>query len=177
MDLSLSTLAATLGVNEAVLQPLAEAMQQFQATEPYEQLGLWATVRTEVGAAMLPLYEKSARGEDPEAYFNAKYGGRKDLGNDQPGDGFAFRGRGYVQLTGRANYTTYGNLLGLDLVRNPDLALDAGTAAAILILFFKRSGASKFALMQDWPNVRRRINGGVNGIDTFMAWLTKLGAA
>ena len=62
----------------------------------------------------------------PEAVANAIYGGEwgrtGSSGNTEPGDGWRFHGRGYVQLTGRYNYTRDGRELGLDLVENPDLA-------------------------------------------------------
>ena len=65
------------------------------------------------------------------AYFN-KYDGRKDLGNNIPGDGFLFRGRGYVQITGRRNYTVFEKLTGEKLVSDPDLALTPKVAWEIL---------------------------------------------
>lgn len=55
----------------------------------------------------------------------------KNLGNTQPGDGYKFRGRGYVQITGRANYDRIGKLLNVDLVNTPDKALDPETAYLI----------------------------------------------
>lgn len=61
------------------------------------------------------------------------YEGRADLGNTQPGDGLRFRGRGYVQITGRRNYTLWARRLGVDIVANPDLvATDPSLAAKIL---------------------------------------------
>lgn len=61
------------------------------------------------------------------------YQGRTDIGNTEPGDGFRFRGRGYVQITGRTNYQQYSDLLGVDLVGNPDFALNPQTAATIAV--------------------------------------------
>ena len=60
------------------------------------------------------------------------YEGRSDLGNTQSGDGVRFKGRGFVQLTGRANYEKYSKKLGIDLIKNPELAADPEIAARIL---------------------------------------------
>lgn len=68
------------------------------------------------------------------SYFNKYNAGTpigRRLGNMQPGDGFRFRGRGYVQITGRANYERVGRLLDLDLIGNPEQALDPGIAYRI----------------------------------------------
>ncbi|MBK7870869.1 MAG: hypothetical protein IPJ74_09365 [Saprospiraceae bacterium] len=66
------------------------------------------------------------------SYFD-KYENRKDLGNTQPGDGYRFRGRGYIQITGRSNYNKFSKLLGIDLVGNPNLAIQSEIAAKIAV--------------------------------------------
>lgn len=63
--------------------------------------------------------------------------GRKALGNTEPGDGYKFRGRGYIQLTGRANYSAYGKKLDLDLIREPHLASVETHAEGIAIRYWK----------------------------------------
>jgi predicted chitinase len=69
-------------------------------------------------------------------FFNVVYN-RKDLGNLQVGDGYRFRGRGFNQLTGRANYTIIGKGIGIDIVSNPDLMDDPYIAAKALAYYFR----------------------------------------
>jgi predicted chitinase len=88
----------------------------------------------------------------------------KRLGNTQPGDGFRYRGRGPIQITGRANYKKYGDLLGVDLVGNPDLAATLQFAFSTAALFWKRNGLNELADIQDFITITKRINGGLNGL-------------
>lgn len=108
------------------------------------------------------------------AYFTKHYENRADLGNNQPGDGAKYCGRGYVQITGRNNYKHYGDLLGVDLVNNPDLALDPAIAGKVIALYFKTHGCFEAANNQDWKKVRRLVNGGYNGLSVFQAMVDKL---
>jgi putative chitinase len=103
----------------------------------------------------------------------AAYEGRKDLGNTQPGDGTRYKGRGLVQLTGRANYLEYGQALGLDLVQHPEAAAEPVTSLLIACEFWKRRGLNQFADRDDIETITRRINGGLNGFDDRKAYLAK----
>ena len=76
--------------------------------------------------------------QGPEAVAEVIYGGR--MGNTSPGDGYKYIGRGYIQLTGKENYTKVGKLIGVDLVNNPELANDPEIAAKIVPAFFKVGG-------------------------------------
>lgn len=118
----------------------------------------------------------------PEYASGWEYEGRVDLGNIYPGDGPKYRGRGFIQLTGRSNYRTYGNAIGIDLETYPDLALDPGVAAAILAVYFVEHGAPRNTIpmnarldtYEGWREVRRLVNGGYNGWDVFWQLVTQL---
>jgi peptidoglycan L-alanyl-D-glutamate endopeptidase CwlK len=101
------------------------------------------------------------------------YDHRRDLGNQGPPDGARFRGRGFVQLTGRVNYQEHGRAIGLGdrLVVSPDLACDPRVAAELLASFLKRHEAAIQAALQngDLLTARRLVNGGSNGLDRFMS--------
>jgi len=81
------------------------------------------------------------------------------LGNPQEGDGPRYKGRGYLQLTGRANYRYYGQKLGLDLERNPDLALRPDVAARVLVAYWQDRGLSAAAARRDWHTLNARVTG------------------
>lgn len=143
-----------------------------QAVNPLVMVGAMATVRVEVGKGFLPIAEY-ATGD--------AYEGRLDLGNTQVGDGRRYKGRGYIQLTGRANYTDFGKKLNLDLVNNPQLALDPIVASQIFARYFQDRkcveaciNAGKFAAGtkesdEAWKKVRVLVNGGLNGWPDFIS--------
>jgi len=94
------------------------------------------------------------------------YEGRQDLGNTQPGDGPLFKGRGYIGITGRANYRSAGRDLGIDLEGNPQLAARPDVAAAIAVWFWNLRGLSPLAdqgTQEAFDSITKRINGGFNG--------------
>lgn len=112
-------------------------------------------------------FNTSSNGHDFDLYDS-----RRDLGNRGPRDGASFCGRGFVQLTGRANYQTYGPRLSpaVDLVRHPELANDAAIASDLLALFVgDRELPIKDALLHgNLQAARRLVNGGVHGLDRFV---------
>jgi predicted chitinase len=87
------------------------------------------------------------------------------LGNTQPGDGFRYRGRGPIQITGRGNYKKYGELLGVDLVGNPDLAATPQFAFSTAGIYWKMNGLNELADNRNFREITRRINGGFNGLE------------
>lgn len=106
----------------------------------------------------------------------AAYEGRADLGNNRPGDGRRFKGRGLFQLTGRANYGTYSSL-GVDLMANPSAAAEPVLSLKIACEFWKRHGLNPFADVDDIVTITRRINGGKNGLPERIRYLAKAKAA
>lgn len=93
----------------------------------------------------------------------AAYEGRKDLGNVHPGDGVKYKGRGYIQLTGRTNYEKAGLALGLDLINNPHLLDNPNNAMNASAWFWNEHGLDKYALQDNCLEITRIINGGLNG--------------
>lgn len=100
----------------------------------------------------------------PEAIANAVYGGRMGNGPAASGDGWRFRGRGLIQLTGRANYAAAGADLGLDLVAQPELLEQPEHAAMAAAWFWASRGLNELADRGDFEGITRRINGGLTGL-------------
>lgn len=136
-----------------------KALEEAGIYSDLTMIGICATVRVEVGRTFKPV-EENASG-------NA-YEGRKDLGNYVPGDGRKYKGRGFIQLTGRANYENYGKKFGIDLICNPELALQPEISAKILAQYFKDRKCNVACDKQDWPRVRLLVNGGDNGLPEFL---------
>ena len=90
-----------------------------------------------------------------------------DLGNTEAGDGLRFKGRGPIQITGRANYRRFGDLLGLDLIADPKRAALPEVAFRIAGLFWSKKGLNELAdkvTADAFREITRRINGGFNGL-------------
>ena len=93
----------------------------------------------------------------------AKYEGRADLGNTLAGDGSKYRGRGLIQITGRANNAECGEALGLDLLSHPELLEKPQHACMSAAWFWATKGLSTLADAGQFDKITRRINGGQNG--------------
>lgn len=132
----------------------------------YQRAYILATVKHETGGRYASVSERY--NGSPRAYFTRKYEGRADLGNTQPGDGYKYRGRGPIQITGRANYTKVSKKLNRpELVENPDVLLsdfDLAYESAILGMlqgWFTGRKLSQYVseLKVDYGNARRVVNG------------------
>lgn len=110
---------------------------------------------------------KAVTDSGPAGVAEFMYGGRN--GNSEEGDGYRYRGRGYVQLTGRANYAAASKALGIDLVANPDFAAVPDVAAKIATWYNQSRGLTDAARRGDVSAVTRGINGGRNGLDDRMS--------
>jgi len=130
------------------------------------QIAAAATIQVEVGKRWQPIRELGSNN-----YFTRMYEGRQDLGNTEPGDGARYCGRGYIQITGRANYREFG------LEDSPEDALGEGVAAGVLALYFRRRKIPRLAAAGEWIRVRKAVNGGTNGLQTFLAAVRALSAS
>jgi putative chitinase len=136
------------------LDPLNAAMSEFGIDTAIRQAAFLAQVGHESGQL---LYVK-------ELASGAAYEGRADLGNTQPGDGVRYKGRGLIQITGRANYTTCGFALELGLVEQPELLEESDNAARSAGWFWYNNQLNELADNDDFLSITRRINGGTNGL-------------
>lgn len=93
-----------------------------------------------------------------------QYEGRKDLGNTQKGDGVRFKGRGLIQITGRANYAAYAKYCGFDVVAKPELLEQPVGAVKSAMWYWQTRGLNAWADKDDVLTITKRINGGTNGL-------------
>lgn len=102
----------------------------------------------------------------PEKIANVVYAGRMDNGDTASGDGWKYRGRGPIQLTGKANYKAFAADMGVDVVDNPDLVSeDKEVALMSAVWFWNKNGLNKFADADDIKTMTKRINGGYIGLE------------
>jgi peptidoglycan L-alanyl-D-glutamate endopeptidase CwlK len=153
------------------LPPVLSALVANRVSDKPMVLMALSTVRAEV-ECFEPISEGQSRfNTSPSGRPFDLYDNRKDLGNQGSPDGAQFKGRGYVQLTGRLNYAKYGPKLTppVDLIRNPELAGDSAIAANLLALFLadKELAIKNALLAGNMATARQLVNGGTNGLDRF----------
>jgi peptidoglycan L-alanyl-D-glutamate endopeptidase CwlK len=160
-----------VGNIRAHLPAVCSALVEQELVDKPMVLVALATVRAET-----PEFAPSSEGQSrlntsPGGHPFDLYDYRRDLGHTGDGDGAQFKGRGFIRLTGRANYQRYSAALGLgtQLVDNPELANDPVLAAKLLSSFLKgRERVIKEALLEkDLRSARKLVNGGSHGLEHF----------
>lgn len=151
---------------------LNRLQESFRYTKGITQIPVEAAWRQ--GAHALDAARKDALRGQPEKLAELMYGGRN--GNDEPGDGFRYHGRGYIPLTGRANYLAAGNALNMDLTTQPELAADPTHASKIAVWYWQNRVPED--ARTDVRAATRAVNGKLNGLqdraDRFSAWEKRL---
>lgn len=174
--LSPGEIAKAVGADEKAVAKtwpvIDKALRQEGIDDNPSRIAVLATVVTEVGPGLRPINEYGGR-----SYFTHMYEGRSDLGNTRPGDGARFHGRGYIQLTGRANYRSYGRRIDAPLEDRPALALRPEVGARVLAEYFKERDIDDLARRGQWREARLRVNGGYNGWTTYRKLVSSLNDA
>lgn len=177
---------------------LLDALQAAGVASRNSQAGMAATVAVETGS-FRPLSERlnysadalrrvwpsrfptvvdaEAYARQPERIANYVYAGRMGNGDVASGDGWRYRGRGFIQLTGHDNYIACGAAIGQDLVGSPDLLLVSEVSAAAAVWFWTTRHIAAACEMADWQRVRRLVNGGLTGFADLEAILRRFGYA
>ena len=135
------------------LEALNAAMAEFSINTPLRQAAFLAQIAHESGS--LRYVKELATGK---AYEN-----RQDLGNVRAGDGPRFKGRGLIQITGRANYQKVGAALGIDCENHPEVLELRTTACLSAAWWWESHGLNELADLGEFRKITRRINGGYNG--------------
>lgn len=100
----------------------------------------------------------------PEKIANRVYSNRMGNGDENSGEGWKYRGRGFIQITGKENYFKLSNDTDLDCLKNPDLLLEEANAMVSALWFWKSKGLNALADNDDVKGITKRINGGMNGL-------------
>lgn len=165
--------------------PLAEACAEWGIDTPVRLAAFLAQIAHESGQlrtlaenlnysaeALLRVFPRhfdagraAAYARQPERIGSRVYANRMGNGAEASGDGWRYRGRGLIQITGHDNYTACGTALSLDLIAQPELLEQPGPAARSAAWFWHRNGLNAFADVGDIETITRRINGGLIGLD------------
>jgi len=108
---------------------------------------------------MANLYAKK-----PEKIANRVYADRMENGNEASGDGWKYRGRGFIQITGKYNYRKLTEDTGIDYLNNPELLLNEADSMISALWYWNKNNLNKYADLDNIKEVTRRINGGYNGL-------------
>ena len=172
-----------LHIDDDWLEPLTAAFNRFDINTPERQAAFIGQCAHESGGfkTLQENLNYSAKGlhatwpsrfaseadaqpfhRNPEKIANKVYSGR--MGNTDEGDGWKYRGRGLIQLTGKDNYRLASDALGVDFVANPDLVLTKENAALTAAWYWNKRGLNKEADAKDFTGMTKKINGGTIGL-------------
>jgi putative chitinase len=160
---------APLGSIKSNLPLVMDALRLAGLTSKPIVLTAIATARVETGR-FEPIDEFRSRfNTSPSGEPFDLYDFRTDLGNSARGDGAKYKGRGFVQLTGKSNYERFGREVGVDLIAHPEQANDPELAAKLLAAFLKaqRTRIEQALLADDFLDARKAVNGGSHGLPDF----------
>jgi predicted chitinase len=168
MELNLQQLTDITKLNNPtllseILSGLNECMAKYEINTPIRVCHFLAQILHESGR--FKYFEEIASGK--------AYEGRADLGNTQPGDGVKFKGRGAIQITGRANYASISKDLGVDFVANPPLLASRKWGIISAGWFWNKRKLNIAADADDFIKVTKRINGGTNGLEDRRKYLNQ----
>lgn len=164
---------------------LSEAMDKFEINTPARQAAFLAQVGHESNLlsavvenlnysaqGLLAIFPRHFTADEANSYArqqtriaNRVYAGRLGNGDEASGDGWKYRGRGLIQVTGRNNYKSCGDALGTDLLIAPDQLLGTSPASMSAAWFWKTQGLNQLADAGNFDSITARINGGQNGRD------------
>jgi putative chitinase len=153
----LSIMATSTALCTTFYPFVVQGMAEYSISTPVRQACFLATIGHESEGLR---YTAEIWGPTPA---QEAYEGDVELGNTHPGDGSRYRGRGLIQITGRANYAQLSNALGVDYLGNPTLLEAPKDAAVSACWWFQRHGCNQLADTQGFEAVTRRVNGGLNG--------------
>ena len=160
-----------LGNIKRNLPPVLDSLREARLHDRLMVLMALGTIRAETESFEPVAEGRSRYNTSPNGHPFDLYDNRKDLGNQGKPDGERFRGRGYVQLTGRDNYTRFSQVLGLgiELVTHPERASEPDIAGKLLAAFLgaHEIGIKAALLAGDFKEARRLVNGGYHGLDRF----------
>ena len=181
----------SIGIDQKWLQPLIDVFEKYQINTIKRQASFIGQCQHEsnnfktleenlhyspqrlvaVFPSRFPNIESAIEFNTPEKIANKIYGGR--MGNLEDGDGYKFRGRGLVQLTGRDSYVALANATGIDAINNPDLILEPENAVLSAGWFWNKRTLNICADSNDWKTMTQRINGGLFGLNERIAFIEK----
>jgi len=182
-----------LGIEDKWLQPLNDAFAKYDISTPKRQAcflgqamhesGNFKNLEENLNYSALGLMKTwpsrfpdldtaDKYAHNAEKIANKVYAGR--MGNIEEGDGYAFRGRGIFQLTGRENYANFGHNAAVDVLSNPNLLSTPEYATLSASWYWNKRSLNQYADVMDVESLTKRINGGTIGLDNRKAQINKV---